>query len=1178
MNRFVVICGFVVFILTNNVPSIAQRSTDGDRRSLLIEAESFEGVANVSSFDAASPWSLAGAAGMNGLKTTASGGEAIYAGAFTPWANGTDCFIARTIELDSPGSYDIYVRTYRDGKDRAFRVRVFSKFFLLTPSESATEYRRGMERGETGTALKEKPIQSGFYWEKIGTFDLEDQQKQSITIEISKVASSHHVAVCDAIFIAGTGTPLEQKMFVASTLWDEDADPLENTSGSNIAEHGSAEKWQGTLPVGWALHVDHESPTLEKETSAQYVTDGTTAVKVNTTRPYTGILFKVSTEPNSAYQVAFDTALTEGKAKLMLSTTTEIHMDHVPMPPGGPITSKFNIVTGSGDKSLSLYLTSTTIPKTTFYADNVKVTKIADVKPDYRVRIPNRKDILKRRYPHYPSKNPRTSYPEIELREDQGSIILESEFARMVFDSQTGSISNGWLRGRNIQPISLPETCLVDNSQNEYLQRYARNSQLKWNHSKDGSYYEIHTRVIPRSADGDSSPIGFDCLYRIHKRVGIVLVYAKAFTKDEHAKVQRLSFRNGLGDTPEMEVNHLAYYNHAGPPRYPKSGQPTFEEISSHHDEVVYSDHITSATWTNGAIGIQVMANRMAGSQIHERFLNDPKTLKYFAIRTRDGQRAVDYVAIHQPIGQAVSIEPDTTFTYAFNLLPIHRHRPRIEFMSSGMIGYMPMFGGATIPPESEIRELARLGADYAYLSYPPGWGLNAPQVDQFRLQNITNLLHRYGMKAWLGGVTTPNSGQHFVDWGWMKHEEVTHGMFMDILRPEGHRLEAGWPEKSGVWMCMNDHKFREEVLLKRMVFDVVDQYDQDAAYLDIHTPLPCGNPLHGCQSVTVPIEGNIAFLESFHRKMKKEGTTAKVFAGHSGWAFNTAYSLMDYTLPGEFDLKMPGKTMLNTVWTSMLFGIQCQFYTGEMDVSSPEFYDKVMSRGSIAYIFLVPDRFSQVERRLWVQYMTPLKIFDVENSMLHHPFDGDYSQYASGNTQDLFPLIYRRPGDVLLVVTKEKPELQGRTVTLNLKAEALGLKDDVLVFDIHGKKIASTRVGEDKELKVTIELAAGPSMLRIMNQPETPVVIWHDQVVWQVNRVAKDTILAVGGTRDRLSVKSEGVPLSTGTIYLWCSNMGEPQAASDRSELLGYDATTKMAAISVNFSGKADNYTLLQY
>ena len=45
---------------------------------LLVEAESFEGVHNVSSFSATAPWSMATAGGLHGLKSTASAGEAIY--------------------------------------------------------------------------------------------------------------------------------------------------------------------------------------------------------------------------------------------------------------------------------------------------------------------------------------------------------------------------------------------------------------------------------------------------------------------------------------------------------------------------------------------------------------------------------------------------------------------------------------------------------------------------------------------------------------------------------------------------------------------------------------------------------------------------------------------------------------------------------------------------------------------------------------------------------------------------------------------------------------------------------------------------------------------------------------------------------------------------------------------
>ena len=102
--------------------------------------------------------------------------------------------------------------------------------------------------------------------------------------------------------------------------------------------------------------------------------------------------------------------------------------------------------------------------------------------------------------------------------------------------------------------------------------------------------------------------------------------------------------------------------------------------------------------------------------------------------------------------------------------------------------------------------------------------------------------------------------------------------------------------------------------------------------------------------------------------------------------------------------------------------------------------------------------------------------------------------------------------------------------------------------------------------------------MFRIMNKPEVPAAVWHDPAVWHVTSVAKDTILAVGGTRDRLNIKSVGVPLSTGNIYIWCGDMGKPQAASDRSETLSYDANMNMAAFSVKFDGSANNQIFLQY
>ena len=323
------------------------------------------------------------------------------------------------------------------------------------------------------------------------------------------------------------------------------------------------------------------------------------------------------------------------------------------------------------------------------------------------------------------------------------------------------------------------------------------------------------------------------------------------------------------------------------------------------------------------------------------------------------------------------------------------------------------------------------MGVDYAYVAYPPD-GLHSSEIEQFRLKNTTRLLHKYGLKGQMGFAGTPNNGQKFVDYGWMTSQEVTNSMLIDALRTE-NPVADGWPATSGVWMCMNAEKFRKDVLLDRMMLEPIDMSNIDASYLDIHTPLPCGNAAHGDYPVTVPVEGNIKFLEDFRDAMTARGTEGKRFTGHSGWAFNTAYSLMDFTIPGEFYFGVPTTTMINTAWNSMLFGIQVQFYTGEMDVSTPDFYQKVHSRANLAWIVLHPEpqgggtsSFTYAERKMWIKYMTPLKIYDVENSILHHPYDHDYGNYAAVDTTDVYGIIYRRPGDILLVVTKEDTGITG--------------------------------------------------------------------------------------------------------------------------------------------------------
>ena len=360
------------------------------------------------------------------------------------------------------------------------------------------------------------------------------------------------------------------------------------------------------------------------------------------------------------------------------------------------------------------------------------------------------------------------------------------------------------------------------------------------------------------------------------------------------------------------------------------------------------------------------------------------------------------------------------------------------------------------------------------------------------------------------------------------------------------------------------------------MVGDVVDRFDTDAAYLDIHTAAALREPAPRLCTGDLSLEGNIAFLESFRRRMEQNGTSGKAFAGRCGWAFNTAYTLMDYTLPGEFDLSIPDTTMLNTVWTSVLFGIQCQFYTGEMNVSSPHFYQAVMSRGSLAYVWLMPKRFTRAERKMWVKYMTPLKIYDVENSVLHHPFDGDYGLFSRVDRDEVFGLVYRRPGDVFLVVTKERQDIDG-AVQVTLQAEALDLGESILVHDVHGASLTSRTVESGEGLSLDIELAAGPSMLHVFNRPEKPTVIWHDPAVWHITGTQSSEILGIAGNRAVVVIDSVGVPRGAGKLWLWCGELGRPKN-SEGVERIEFNEDSGVATLWLEFAENAKNRVRLVF
>lgn len=287
---------------------------------------------------------------------------------------------------------------------------------------------------------------------------------------------------------------------------------------------------------------------------------------------------------------------------------------------------------------------------------------------------------------------------------------------------------------------------------------------------------------------------------------------------------------------------------------------------------------------------------------------------------------------------------------------------------------------------------------------------------------------------------------------------------------------------------------------------------------------------------------------------------------GNCGWSYEACYSRMDWTIPGEFEGGLPSMAGRDTIWTSLLYGIQVQYYTGSttaFPIGETRFYDAILSRAAISTIYLMEggDAYPREAQEMWKRYMMPLKIFDVERSTLHHGFDGDFEKYASVDRDFVIPMIYERPEDILLVLTKDRQRVQPLSQA-TLKGEALGLTGRIVIFDPLTRKLKRHELGEDGILTLDVDLGIGPRLFRISNEPAAHSVIWHDQIVWNVS-IKKEA-------PDKTHYRVAGVPLSRGKVFLVAKSNPE---LVEGAKTLAFRENEGLLVLGVDFpkTGKAE-------
>jgi hypothetical protein len=605
-------------------------------------------------------------------------------------------------------------------------------------------------------------------------------------------------------------------------------------------------------------------------------------------------------------------------------------------------------------------------------------------------------------YLRFPELVNKREQPKLQIHEDADSICLYSEITQIVFSRKTCSISCVKIRDKQFNKAQVPELQILDTSGKLYLQDNAQDGDLRKVDDHDGSI-SLAGRCTPKNADGAPWGSDVDFNYIIHPITGVILL--KTEVCKDVPEIVELTFANTLSDRPEDNFNEV-YYMHS-------NFQPVYKEIPSRADAIEDGKMSHRAMWcAEGKMALHIESMSLADSQYASSVLSDPDARKYTTVETRNGRRYLNQTFVNMPEG--TKIAAGTKFEYSLAVLPMRRFKPYIEF-------YGEVYGLTT---EAQAREIARSGMTCAHLCLPYAQGGNPGHADAVE---SARLARKYGMKVasyWESNLLP--QADEVVEKSFFTKQEMDDAQVLSTWlfgKSAAPIANPGcWPHNNLGMMCRNDRKWQE--FLAKQILLTVDHYDLEGVYVDGMGSYPCENTAHGCRSpTTYPMEGQMQFVRLVQEGLKAR-PDQRFFMAHVANIVGPSLSSCDFYNPGEETggaFLTPAQA--DCVYNPMLDGNQKAYYTANMGLThdDPVIYEYALARCAVVWLSMSPGwegRFTPEQLKLYQRYMCPLKIFNVDNSTLHHPYDHDFDKFCRNNMSEVSPVLYARSGDVLLTAS----------------------------------------------------------------------------------------------------------------------------------------------------------------
>ena len=758
----------------------------------------------------------------------------------------------------------------------------------------------------------------------------------------------------------------------------------------------------------------------------------------------------------------------------------------------------------------------------------------------------------------------------IELTPEQ--IIISSDLTDLYFDRSRCSIGLAEMRTERFDVESFPDLKIINEKGEEYRQRYAADGNLKLMPSTDDRWIVLDGACTPRTKEGIPLPYSFLFEYRIHRQSGLIAVRAVPRIKwGQTYKIRQLVMVGNLNDSPEQQIDD--YQRIHGSEFFGKGNRCLPHD--SRADTIISGRRNIIAAWGNGKYAFQVMPMSFKYCSIDKELSKNKKAYRHLAIGTREGHRFIDMVFVNQKEGNEIEITAgDAAYESTFSFLPWRRWRPRIELAASSRVWADPLIWSVSYQQE-RLQRMAKMGVTLHGLGYPPQ-GMAADETYIVRVGRQARESHYYGIKdmvSWVEGGRWPR--ERALEQGWITKDEMRHA-----ARLQRDKLHAGFlgPEQEiSDQFCMNDPIWRN-MTVDRINLPVFEKFQSSAVYWDWTWPLyNCDNHAHGDDGISFTPLGHIEMIDRFREQTSRLPERPMVM-GCTYDAHTTCVSLIDMYNPGESGKGwwVPNRAELNLVYSSLLYGTQCIYYTltGGMSHDTVRTYELALARCSTVFLGDEywdpnphdppgsPGGYTEEEIAMWIKYMTPLVIFGINDSEYRHPFDEDYSRFCRSN-DGVTTVLYFKNGQVFVAVVKEDENVLKGNVTLNCKN--LGLSSDkILMYDVINSTAETHRLKSDELTLPEIDLSRGPRFFVLRDMPLEPIVIWNSPGTWNAE-LQKDSLVFTG------------VPNTKLEAYLWCGKKGAPRVTSGGT-LKSYDRRSKLALISTEADGNADALIKLKW